>query len=225
MTSSDESDEQSEASLEDANHDGQLRGRFRRDPYILLLGATRPVLRLLNALDARGSRLPGWVRLSAAVGTSVLSIYFGETIRLAIDGLVAAIADPVITRFVGTSFGTRVLVGLLLVVSFQVTVANYRLEWLMRTAGRKFETYRVEIVDNMESDAATDGGRGHSSEILNRVPRSWNGALTGIVAGVAIGMSFGVGGVVGGAILGAVVGDEIEKAALRRQARRLGPPP
>lgn len=223
MTSNDESDERSEAGPEKAN-DGQLRGRFRRDPYILLLGATRPVLGLLNALDPRLSRRPGWFRLSAAVGTSVLSIYFGEAIRMAMDGLVTAIAayhSEIRRHVVRDASASGPSIGRV----FQVTVANYRLEWLVRTAGRKFETYRVEIVENMENNAATDGGRGRSSENSDRVPRSWNGALTGIVAGVAIGMSFGVGGGAGGAILGAVVGDEIEKAALRRQARRLGPPP
>lgn len=220
MASSDDPDEQSEPGVEGSSHDDQLRGRFRRDPFILLLGATRQLLKLLNALDARLSRLPGWVRLSTAVGTSVLFLYFGETIRSAIDGLVAAIAAPVIGRFVGMPFGTRVLLGLLLVVSFQVTVVNYRLEGLVRTDSRKFEMKRVEIVENMENDTATDGGPGHGREDSDSIPRSWNGALTGIVAGVAVGMNFGVGGVVGGAVLGAVVGDEIEKAALRRRARR-----
>lgn len=225
MTSNDDSDDRSEASVRTVQDGDRLRGRFRRDPFVVLLEAAGRVPALLNAVHVRLTRLPGWIQLSTGMATSVLTIYFSRTIRTAIDGLIAVVAGAVIGRFVESSFGTQVLLALLLVVTFQVAVANSRLEGLANGAGRKFESDNGEIVDNMENEAATDGGRGHASDDADHIGICWNGVLTGIAFGIGLGSVFGVDGATGGAVFGAFVGDMVERRVIRnRRQRRRGFP-
>lgn len=217
MASTDDPGGQSERGAERPRDDGHLRGQFRRDPFVVLLKTMGRGPELLNALQDRFSRLPGWIRLSTGVGTTVVSIYFGRTVRTATDGLIALV-EPVVGRFVGVSVGTWILIVLLLGVSSQVAVVNSRLERLIRIVGRKSKASVVDIVGNMEEDAVTDGGRGHVHDGSDHVTGSWKGILAGIVAGAALGSLFGVDGVTGGAVFGAFVGDEVERYLIRRRS-------
>lgn len=185
---------------------------------LLLRGASR-VPRLLDALHARFSRLPGWVRLSTGTVTSVLTVYFGETVRTGLDWVADVVFGPLVGLLAGTPLGTWILVVLLLGLSCQVAVVNSRLEWLVRLVGRKSKGPIGNIVDTMEDDAATDGGRGHARDDSGHVTGSWKGIFAGIVAGAAVGSVFGVDGVTGGAVFGAFVGDEVERYVIRRRRR------
>lgn len=217
MTSSADTNGQSEQRVAERNPDDHLSGRLRRDPFVVLLEAAGRAPTLLDAVHARLSGLPGWMQLSAGMATSILSIYFGRLIRMTIDELVATLAGPVVGGFEGTSLGTLVVILLLSGVAAQLAAVNSRLERVVRIVGRKSNSSVGKIVNIMDGNAATDGGHGHAADDPEPVTGSWRGILAGIAAGATLGSVFGVDGVTGGAVFGAFFGNWVEQYVIRNR--------
>lgn len=186
-----------------------------RDPYVLFVATVRKILRSVSWLYERYSWLPGWTKVGGGVIIFLAGIYFDRQIQNALSFLVSATIGRFFGEFVQFTFGTQLILFLLLVLSIQAAIINYRLFVIEN-----------ELTDGgMEIDLRLrpDGGHPPNHEEpddTNQAGSSGSGALAGAATGAVLGSGFGPGGAIGGAILGAIVGDELEKSSIRQKRHR-----
>lgn len=198
----------------DLRDDSRARRRLR-DPYLLLLVGLRRGLHALGAFYEWFEERPSWLRLLFGVAASLLSAYFGEAIRKALDQLAAALLTPVAGEFVQFPLWAHIALSLLVLLSIQSAVTNRNIVDIVDT----LNTVESEAGRSMgrESEPATDGGQQPAPHDVTVRTNSRSGAFLGAVFGVTLGGLLGPSPMIGGLVGGAIIGNEIENYALRRR--------
>lgn len=184
------------------------------DPLLSLANGFKRFMGTIDSLYRKYEELPGRVKVVFGIVTFFISIYFGRDIRNFTDWFVSSVLTPILGDLINFSFGIKIVLFLLVLLTIQVSIVNYRLNAIENNIGQQ------QMPPDKEH--ATDGGQQFypdDSKSDDEIESSGAGVLGGAATGAAIGASFGPGGAVGGAILGAILGDEIEKSSARNRKK------